>query len=265
MNSPMVIERAKNLVALPAFQGLRDDAGRAQFLYENVLQREPSRDETKLVHEFSAAPPVTETVNPEASAWQYGEGRYDEVTQRVADFTAFTNFNNGQWQPSEKFPDPRRGYLMLNADGGHTAEGGITHAAIRRWTAPRAGRVQIHGELSHASADGDGVRSRIVSSRAGELNVWVARNNKADTSVALLEVRAGDTVDFVTDCGANTSNDTFKWPTVIAWMDGAPLGEPVVWDTQKNFMDVRKLPKPLAAWEKFAQILLLSNEFSFVD
>ena len=42
-------------------------------------------------------------------------------------------------------------------------------------------------------------------------------------------------------------------------------GPPTVWDAKVNFVDPPKLPKPLSAWGKLAQELLLSNEFAFVD
>ena len=38
-----------------------------------------------------------------------------------------------------------------------------------------------------------------------------------------------------------------------------------VWDARANFIDPKKLPAPLGAWEKYVQVLLLSNEFAFVD
>jgi hypothetical protein len=43
-------------------------------------------------------------------------------------------------------------------------------------------------------------------------------------------------------------------------------GQPAVWDARANFIDPSKAPKAtLGAWEKLAQVLLLSNEFAFVD
>ena len=42
-------------------------------------------------------------------------------------------------------------------------------------------------------------------------------------------------------------------------------GMPRIWDAKTDFMDVRKMPKPIGPWEELAQVLLLSNEFMFVD
>ncbi len=57
MNSPVVIEQAKRLVALPAFDGCADDAGKIQFLYERVYQRPPRPEEIKLGLDFVSQKP----------------------------------------------------------------------------------------------------------------------------------------------------------------------------------------------------------------
>ena len=54
MNSPLVIEQAKNIVARDDFKGLPDDAARVRFLYELLLQRPPTVEELKLGREFVA-------------------------------------------------------------------------------------------------------------------------------------------------------------------------------------------------------------------
>ena len=48
MNSPLVIETAKKIVALPEFQACQDEAGRVGFLYGRIWQRPPRADELKL-------------------------------------------------------------------------------------------------------------------------------------------------------------------------------------------------------------------------
>jgi mono/diheme cytochrome c family protein len=265
MNSPLVIESAKQLVASTNFAQLAADTDRIRFLYEATLQRAPSRNELVTLADFVATTPPMDIVRPEATAWRYGRGRYDEVMQRVMWVAELPVFANNQWQVSNKFPDPDRGYMMVNASGGHTGDGGLDNVLIRRWTAPRDGTVALRGELGHSTDGGDGIRGRVVSNRHGELGVWLARNNRTETRVDSIEVRKGDTVDFVTDCGANTTHDSFQWTAALTWQSEWKMGDPIVWDAQKDFMDVRQMPKPLNAWEKLAQVLLLSNEFAFVD
>lgn len=57
MNSPLVIEQAKRLVALPEFKALSGDDAKVRFLYERVYQRLPTVDEVALCKEFIAETP----------------------------------------------------------------------------------------------------------------------------------------------------------------------------------------------------------------
>ena len=60
-----------------------------------------------------------------------------------------------------------------------------------------------------------------------------------------------------------------RWFTVDGTRNRLLLRNPEADPTAANqagmFVDPAKLPKPLGAWEKLAQVLLLSNEFAFVD
>jgi hypothetical protein len=52
MNSPLVVEQAKKLVTLPAFEACADDSQRVSFLYDRVYQRPPGPEELQLGLEF---------------------------------------------------------------------------------------------------------------------------------------------------------------------------------------------------------------------
>ena len=60
MNSPVVIEQAKNLVSKKSFGELPDDAARIQFLYESIYQRPARPEEIRLGLDFVIQPPLTE-------------------------------------------------------------------------------------------------------------------------------------------------------------------------------------------------------------
>ena len=97
---------------------------------------------------------------------------------------------------------------------------------------------------------------------------WKATMSNVATNVDAFEVKKGDTLDFVVCGEADANADKFQWaPTITmltAEMPGMP-GMPRIWDAKTDFMDVRKMPKPIGPWEELAQVLLLSNEFMFVD
>ena len=60
MNSPLVIEQAKKLVALPEFLVCSDESAKIDFLYERIYQRPPRPEEVKLGQEFIADSPLPE-------------------------------------------------------------------------------------------------------------------------------------------------------------------------------------------------------------
>ncbi len=167
-----------------------------------------------------AEPPDAEQIElvkhirrPEIQEWQYGYGSYDEASNSTESFTPLTHWSGSRWQAGNKLPDTSFGYVSLHATGGHPDI--LGRDVIRRWTAPASGRVQIVGNLSHGSPNGDGVRGRIVSSRTGAAGEWVAFNGGSDTPVNGLDVEPGDTIDFVTDCRTTHTSDSFNWPVTI--------------------------------------------------
>jgi hypothetical protein len=63
MNSPLVINLARRLVAMPAFVDSADDADRLNFLYERIYQRPPNDEEIQLGLEFVNQTPIREDVS----------------------------------------------------------------------------------------------------------------------------------------------------------------------------------------------------------
>jgi hypothetical protein len=70
MNSPLVVEQAKRLVALAEFDNCQDDAARIRFLYERIYQRSPTDEEIALGRDFIANTPSPDELAKEADAMQ---------------------------------------------------------------------------------------------------------------------------------------------------------------------------------------------------
>ncbi len=68
MNSPLVIEQAKRLVALPAFRDGDDTKARIEFLYNRIYQRPPRPEEVSLGLAFVAETPEPDRLSTEAKA-----------------------------------------------------------------------------------------------------------------------------------------------------------------------------------------------------
>ena len=152
--------------------------------------------------------------NAPAPAWTFATGRYDEQSQRTIEFTPLPHWSGSQWQGAEKVPAETTGWALLHAQGGHT--GNPKFATVRRWTASEDGTVKISGRLHHPSENGDGVRGRIVSSSLGLLGEWVMKHGEGPTNLDNVAVKAGDTLDFVTDCIDHETSDSYVWTVQLS-------------------------------------------------
>jgi mono/diheme cytochrome c family protein len=256
LNSPFVVEQTRALATKIQSPPQATEA-EIQSLYSQIYARraEPAEVGTgiRFVQTQLAQPPTA----PEPPMWQYGYGKYDAGNRKVG-FTALPKFVNRVWQGGAKLPDPKLGYVSLHAHGGHP--GDADFAAIRRWTAPRDGTVAITGQIKREAKQGDGVIGRIVSSRMGELlQISVEPGATAEAAVAKVEVKGGETIDFLVEARKETSFDGFAWTPVL-------MGDIGNFDANIGFSGPPppRIP-PLTPWEKYVQVLLAANEFVFVD
>jgi len=78
--------------------------------------------------------------------------------------------------------------------------------------------------------------------------------------VPRIEVKKGDRFDLVVDSQKTTNHDSFEWSPSFTLLD-AP--KPTLWSYQADFQGPQ--PPQMTPWELAAQVLLMSNEFMFVD
>ncbi len=264
MNNPLVVEQARNVVRRVDFKNQSNAEARIKLLYDLIYQREPTDVEMKIALDYLRSDAATEWQTTAQSAWQYGYGTYDAAAHRTKMFVPFGNYAGNAWQPpATKNPDARLRGLRLTADGGMPNK---AFDVIRRWIAPRDGFISIDGTLVHSGKAGDGVEGRIVSSRTGDLGDWTAVNSQAPAKLARMQVRRGDMIDFIVDCRTNPNNDAFKWSPQIAMEPSPafPKGCVLAWEAQKDFSGQPPVRR-LGTWEKFAQVLLETNELTFVN
>lgn len=231
LNSPFVMEVVRNMAGRIEFNGISNE-GRVKKAYDILFQRAPTPIEIQLALQFISKPSVAA-----APVWQYGYGGVEG--QKVTNFTPLPHWSGAQWQGSAAFPDSKLSYLMLNKQGGHPGAD-LQHAAIRRWVSPIDGSVKIEGSLYHPEKQGDGVRGTIVSSRIGKIGEWNAHTGRTDTSVQDIEVKKGDTLDFVVDCRGSQDFDGFTWVPTIKQMQGSgaktvALGRLLSWSAESDF------------------------------
>lgn len=283
MNDPFMAEHARALVARREVSNEPSPPRRIQALYQLVLGRTASAKELSLALEFiqeqtgshkSSAPSGSS-----ASPWEFGWGKYNPASDELESFQPFRVFvaANQQlallaatfpvftetWQFSNKLPDLTTGFANLTASGGEP--GGPGYAVIRRWVAPADGTAHISGTLRHGVPPelSDGVRARVVSSRRGQLGNWSVAKSTAEVNLKDVTVKAGETLDFVVDCGSTASGDEFTWaPAVRLVRSGGDQSE-IISSSAQEFHGPSAVG--LAPWEQLALVLLQSNELVFVD
>lgn len=272
MNHPFVAEHARAVVARthsPAEQ--KNPAETIRGLYRAVYQREPTPAQLAQSLAFldSVVVEPDATPRPESLAWKYGYGEFDYVAKTVKGFAELPYFTGLAWQGAENWPGGGLGWLQLTAEGGHTGDD-LKHSVVRRWTAPRDGLFSIASTAIHEPAVGDGVRCHIVASRGGVLKSINLLNRKEEMNVESIALRQGDTLDFVVDLNANLNSEQHLWAPVVREVSmptSAGVGDsqdrPVLWDARRDFSGPP--PVRLTRMEQLAQVLIVSNEFLFVD
>jgi hypothetical protein len=118
--------------------------------------------------------------------------------------------------------------------------------------------VLVDGSVAHRQKQGDGIEALVVSSLGGKLGSWTVHDSEKEARVEGVAVEKGTTLDFVVDCRANESYDSFEWAPVVRAADGDGL-----WDARSDFSGPRA--PALNGWEEYAHVLLESDELVFVD
>ena len=254
LNSPFVMERAASLASGSDFESGTPDLPRVVQLFERVLGRQPTPAEVTGTLDFVSA--TGDAPLPAPPLWQYGYGRYDGATQRMT-FTAFPRWTGTAWQTGDKLPDPKTGFAHLTADSGHPDR---ELAVIRRFTAPRDMVLTVAGRVHRKSEAGNGILARIISNKKGQLAEWIIEPKGAVAPpIGTLDVKAGETLDFVVESRGDENSDTFEWRTVLTAADGT------IFSAKEQFHGPEKETRALSRWAKLAHVLLQSNEFAFVD
>lgn len=264
-NSPFMMEQAQQAVAhltsnSPATNVTATNATATadiQSLYRRILKRDATDAELSQATTFiTQVKQSTET--PADIGWRYGWGEINQQKNEVIVFNEFTSFHDGHFAGGEKLPDPEIGWSMLNAKGGHPG-GDQAHCVIRRWIADRSGMLHITGTLKHSSKNGDGVLGLVIHNNQ-QLQQKVAHDGSAKFNTKT-KIETGDVIDFVTDCQANESHDSFNWPiTMFQFADGKSVRQ---WSSESEFSSSKATR--LSSWAQLAQVLMMTNEFVFVD
>ena len=125
-------------------------------------------------------------------------------------------YRDAEWYGSTFWTGPD--WTRVGKDWHHPGE---NTPSVRRFTAPRDGRLTVTGRVFKLHLDGDGIRASI---RHNEREVWQAEiDGKDDQGVEpklALDVKQGDALRFIVHKRGNIFCDTTGWDPVIAYADG---------------------------------------------
>jgi hypothetical protein len=266
LNHPFLVQQAKALLRRPDVASL-DDEARIRRIYAFLYQRQPTQSEMQIALLFvQEEQPVLAATVDSSKAWQYGYGEWDEASGRLKDFQPFPHFTGSAWQGAEDWPNSILGWAQLTAQGGHPGND-RKHAVVRRWIAPAPGTYEIRSTLIHEPKVGDGIRAFVSHTRLGKLRNTPLLGASADLSLTAIPFQAGDSLDFIVDIGNGLNSDQFLWASAItptaATTGAGGAASPEIWDAAKDFSNQPR--SILDPWEQFVQVLMLANEFLFVD
>jgi hypothetical protein len=269
MNHPFIGERAVKLTRAVASEDVTESVNR---LYAALFQRKPNANELLWATAFIEADPekspdrsTEREAEQRATRWSYGYGEFDAGTGKVIGFTALPHFSGTAWQGGSSFPDATLGWVQLSASGGHPGND-LKHAVVRRWTAPFAGKFSIQSTLTHQPTAGDGIRGFVSHGRSGLLWSAAVHHSSEPIHLTAIAIEAGEWIDFVVDIRDGLNSDQFLWsPKVLLEVEtgSTPASLEDIWHAETDF---RGPPSSLLdRWGQLAQVLMLANEFMFVD
>ncbi len=251
MNHPFIAAKA---VVLTKNSAKLEPREHVRHLYSRLYQRPPTSEEMELALAYvdsasSVPPPVVKK-----SQWTYGYGAWQGETGRVENFKPLPHFTGSGWQGGPSWPDSSLGWLQLTAKGGHPGND-LKHAVVRRWTAPEDGVYELKSTLVHEPEVGDGIRAFVAHTSRGLLYTSLLHHSEQVINLEGIAMKRGETLDFIVDIREQLNSDQFLWaPTITAAQS---------WSAAKDFGN--DLPPRLTPWQQLAQVLMLANEFLFVD
>ena len=257
LNGPFAAERARQLARTA---GELPPDRRVDWLHQRLYQRPASAGEIEAALAFvrlaeAEAAPAAPAAAP--TPWRYGTGSFNESTQRVDGFAPLAHATGAAWQGAAAWPGGETGWAQLTAAGGHPGNT-RAQACVRRWISPVSGSVRVTGVLRHEPSQGDGVRGFVVSSRHGVIAQAHVHASEAPMAAESVTVEPGDCLDFVVDIGGTLDSDQFLWEPVVSVDERR-------WHAAGEFSAPAPAPVHLTPWEQYAHVLLLANEFAFVD
>ena len=258
LNSPFIMQHAEKIAAAGA--GV-DRPQMVDGIFQSILQRPPTAEEFRNAVSFLQQTSDFASATASLSPWRYGYGEVTSDRAKFQNFVDYPSFSNGRWGGGPKLPDPKLGWSFLSKTGGHTGND-LKHATARRWVATSSGTLRISSTAKHLTDKGDGIIAHIFHNGASATSVKLHNRGEA-LNAKELAINPGDTVDFVADLNRTPDHDSFDWRIKVEFATSDTTAKTIS-RSDADFSGTGENNR-LSPEAQLAQILLLSNEFMFVD
>ncbi len=235
-------------------------------LHRAVFARDPSESDRQLAESFvSVFATESGALGPRQTntEWSYGWGDVDPATKKVV-FHPFEHWVKNVWQVGKERPlknDPLS-YLFADNNGsahpGHSAR----ESLIYQWRAPDDLVVAVSGEIFRPTVGkGNGVRVKVATTKDGVVydQVLVPAKDKMAVNLDGVKIAKNECLYFIVDPHEKDSSfDSIRWNPQITDLSGH-------WPRWGMAESYSGPATPATTWGAYAQALLNTNRFLFID
>jgi hypothetical protein len=151
-------------------------------------------------------------------------------SSQISEPITLLTYRDAEWYGSTFWTGPD--WTRVGKNWHHPGE---NTPSVRRFTAPRDGRVTVTGRVFKLHLDGDGIRASI---RHQEREVWQAEiDGKDDKGVEpklTLDLKQGDALRFIVHKRGGIPCDTTGWDPVVTYGDGERFQASVAFAARKQ-------------------------------
>jgi hypothetical protein len=260
MNNALIVEQARNIVTRSDFVKENNDDKKIEILYSVFYQRSPSELEKKVGKHYLKSAKLEDMSNVRKEYdWRYGFRVASGQT--LGNFIELDTFSKGSYSSST----PALKGLEINAAGGKIP--GLSVYPIRQWKSPRAGEFSITMQSSFKALPNEKLNCSIIVYKNDSIFRFVNITNYASQKIEIPSINSGvnDKLEFAVAGYKKRDLDYLLTITITEKRDENSLS-PIVWTSSSDFRGpIRKIDRELDAWERYAHILLMSNEMVFIN
>jgi len=260
MNNAMVIEQVRNMITRPEFIRIISEEEKIKTLYKICFQREPNPLEIKIgLRYMEDAMKEDMTDVKKEYNWKYGY-RVTSANKTLSPFFEFNKFEKDIYSSTN---DYFKGMTITR--GGGTLPPNQNFFLDRQWNSPRKGSFEIKGTFSSKSIKGQSDTVLHVYKNSKPLKSFNVIDGKEISIELTIDLEVGDKLDFLTSNISKTNKD-FTLNIKINELKDENSLTPITWNSNTDFKaPISKNDKELNSWERYAHVLMMSNEMIFIN